>query len=282
MKKILALVLVSVLALCSFAAVAEEAPVKLGQVQCAAHGAQCFAVITAAVQGDTVVAAWIDEFQVMSGEGVVGVPNSDAAFGANIVGSEDGKVLGSKRVNNAYYSGNMAAKAGATQEIVASWQAIEAFVVGKTIAELEAYAADKADAAGVDVISGATLADTLGYLKGIIAAANVAAGIQTGHYTVYNQTGETVKELYIAFNATGEKGENLVGDGLANGESKLVIKSIPADADAHHALTFTYVTESGRTGEFTTLSIEDVPLTLLAADAMTGATPLTFFAPKAE
>ena len=281
MKKILALVLVSLMVLCSLSAVAEDT-VKLGQVQYAAHGAQSFAVITVAVQGDKIAAAWIDEFQVMSGEGVVGVPNSDAAFGANIVGSEDGKVLGSKRVNNTYYSGNMATKGGATQELLVSWQAIEAFVAGKTIAELELYAADKAEAAGVDVISGATLADTLGYLKGIIAAANVAANIQTGHYTVYNQTGETVKELYIAHNATGEKGDNLVGDGLANGECKLVIKSIPADADAHHALTFTYVTESGRTGEFTTLSIEDVPMTLLSADAMTGATPLNFFAPKAE
>ena len=282
MKKLIALILSVMMMACCFAAVAEDAPVKLGQVQYAAHGSQAFAVITVAVQGDTVCAAWIDEYQVMSGEGVVGVPNSDAAFGANIVGSEDGKVLASKRVNNTYYSGNMAAKGGATQELLVSWQAIEAFVAGKTIAELEAYAADKAAAAGVDVISGATLADTVNYLKGIIAAANVAAGIQTGHYTVYNQTGETVKELYIAHNATGEKGENLVGDGLANGESKMVIKSIPADADGSHALTFTYVTESGRTGEFTTLSIEDVPMTLLAADAMTGATPLNFFAPKAE
>ncbi len=282
MKKILALTLACLMALCSFAAVAEEAPVKLGQVQCAAHGAQCFAVITAAVQGDKVVAAWIDEFQVMSGEGVQGVPNSKDKFGANIVGNEDGKVLGSKRVNNTFYSGNMATKAGATQEIVVSWQAIENFVVGKTIAELEAYAADKLGQQGVDVVSGATLVDTLGYLNGIIAAANVAAGVQTGHYTIYNQTGETVKELYLADNATGEKGENLAGDGLEAGAVKMITKTIPAETPAHHALTFTYVTESGRVGEFATLSIEDVPLTLLAADAMTGATPLTFFAPKAE
>ncbi len=33
MKKILALILACLMALCSFAAVAEEAPVKLGQVQ---------------------------------------------------------------------------------------------------------------------------------------------------------------------------------------------------------------------------------------------------------
>ena len=47
-------------------------------------------------------------------------------------------------------------------------------------------------------------------------------------------------------------------------------------------LTIHYVTESGRTGEFTTLSIEDAPITLLAPDAMTGATPISFSAPKAE
>ena len=93
MKKIVALLLGIMLVLASVSAFAED--VKLGQVQYAAHGKQCFAVITAAVQGDTILDAWIDEFQVMSGEGVVGVPNSDATFGANIVGSEDGKVLGS-------------------------------------------------------------------------------------------------------------------------------------------------------------------------------------------
>ena len=278
MKKIVALILSAMLLLSAFSALA-EGEIKLGQVQYAAHGQQAFAVITAAVQDETVVAAWIDEFQVMSGEGVVGVPNSDAAFGANIVGSEEGKVLGSKRLNNAFYSGNMATKGGATQELVASWEAIEAFVAGKTIYELEGYAFDKAEAAGVDVISGATLADTMGYLKGIIAAACVAANIQIGHYTVYNKTGETVKELYFAHNTEEDNGGNWLQEGLAPDEAVYITRVIPGDADGHHALTLKYVTESGRTGEFTTLSIEDVPITLLAADAMTGATPISFFAP---
>lgn len=283
MKKFLAMLLASLMILSCCAAVAEEAPaVKLGQVQFAAHGAQSFAVITVAMQDDVIVAALIDEFQVMSGEGVVGVPNSTEKFGANIVGSEDGKVLGSKRVNNAYYSNNMATRGGATQELVVSWEAIESFVAGKTIDEIEQYLFSKADAADADVVSGATLADTANYIKGILAAARNAAGIQTGHYTVYNRTGETVTELYIAHNETGDKGENLAGEGLADGSVALILKSIPASADAHHALTFTYVTESGRIGEFTSLSIEDVPLTLLSADAMTGATPFTFFAPAAE
>ena len=281
MKKILALVLATLMVLCSLSAVAEDT-VKLGQVQYAAHGAQSFAVITVAVQGDKIAAAWIDEFQVMSGEGVVGVPNSDAAFGANIVGSEDGKVLGSKRVNNTYYSGNMATKGGATQELLVSWQAIEAFVAGKTIAELESYAYDKAEAAGVDVISGATLTDTLGYLKGIIAAANVAANIQTGRYTIYNKTGEIVTELYLSYGPEGDNGGNWTDIGINPDDVVYITRRIPGDADGHHALTLTYVTESGRTGEFTTLSIEDAPITLLAADAMTGATPISFSAPAAE
>ena len=280
MKKILALTLACLMILCSFAAVAEEAPVKLGQVQYAAHGQQAFAVITVAVQNETVLAAWIDEYQVMSGEGVVGVPNSDAAFGANIVGNEDGKVLGSKRVNNAFYSGNMASRGGATQELLVSWQAIEAFVAGKTIYELEEYAFDKADAAGVDVISGATLADTLGYLKGIIAAADVAANIQTGHYTVYNKTGETVTELYFTDNVTGEKSVNLVGAGLAADAVYTVVRTLPAGEDAHHRFTLSFKTESGYEGSFATLSLETVPMTLLAqADVATGATQITFFAP---
>ena len=282
MKKVLALVLASLLIVGCFAAVAEDSAIKLGQVQYAAHGAQAFAVITVAMQDETIIAAYIDEYQVMSGEGVVGVPNSDATFGANIVGSEDGKVLGSKRVNNAYYSGNMATRGGATQELLVSWQAIEAFVAGKTISELEAFLADNAEAAGADIVSGATLTDTANYIRGIIAAANTAANVQTGHYTVYNKTGETITELYIIFNETGDKGENLVGEGLAADGVKVLFKSIPASSSGHHALTFTFTTESGYTGEFTTLSIEDVPMTLLAQDALTGATPLTFFAPVAE
>ena len=278
MKKVLALVLSFLMLMGCVSAVAED-QIQLGQVQFAAHGAQAFAVITVAVQGETIVSALIDEFQVMSGEGVVGVPNSDQAFGGNIVGNEDGKVLGSKRVNNAYYSGNMASRGGATQELAASWDGIQAFVAGKTISELDQMIFPKESAEVTDIVTSSTLTDTKGYILGILAAARVAAGIQTGHYTVYNETGETVTELYIAHNETGDKGENLVGEGLANGENLLVTKSIPASADGHGALTFTFVTESGYTGEFTTLSIEDAPMTLLAPDALTGATPLTFFAP---
>ncbi len=280
MKKVLALLL-AVLMLCSVTAMAEEAPapILLGQAKCAAHGAQCFAVITAAVQGDTILAAYIDEFQVMdSTAGAVGVPNSDAAFGANIVGNENGKVLGSKRQNTNFYSANMAAKAGSTQPILASFEAIEKYVAGKTIAELEA-AVNGADAAAfVDAVSGATLVDTLGYVKGVLAAAYDAIG-GTGHYTLYNKTGEAVTEVYLTDNNTNEQGVNLLKAPLAADASVTLTKTLPGSEKLDHCLTLTFVTESGYQGVFSTLSIENVPVQLLKVDAASGATTISFFPP---
>ena len=86
MKKFFALLL-SIMLL-STAALAE---VKIGQVEYAAHGTSCFAVLTVAMDGDTIVAAHIDEFQFMDAATAEGVPNSDASFGQNY---PEGKVSG--------------------------------------------------------------------------------------------------------------------------------------------------------------------------------------------
>ena len=126
MKKFFALLL-SIMLL-STAALAE---VKIGQVEYAAHGTSCFAVLTVAMDGDTIVAAHIDEFQFMDAATAEGVPNSDASFGQNY---PEGKVLASKVVNDGLYSTNMTTKAGATTPLGVSYNAIEAFVTGKTIA----------------------------------------------------------------------------------------------------------------------------------------------------
>lgn len=169
MKKVLALIL----ALCMmvpFAGMA-EGEIKMGQVEYAAHGTKCFAVLTVAMEGDTIVGAYIDEFQFLTAEdGVVGVPNSDADFGASF---PEGKVLASKRANAEYYSANMA-NAGSTVSIDANFDAIEAYVVGKTIAELEAEIEGKTAEQMIDVVSGSTLADTLGYVSGLLEAAKAA------------------------------------------------------------------------------------------------------------
>ena len=169
MKKLLALLLVVCMML-PMAVLAEEAPaIKLGQVQWAAHGTKCFAVMTVVLQGDVIVAAHIDEYQI--GAGNVGVPNSDSDFGKSF---PEGQVLYSKRVNAAKYSENMATKAGSTVALDVNYDLIQAFCVGKTVAELEAALAPMDAQAAIDAVSGATLVDTLGYLQGLLAAAQAA------------------------------------------------------------------------------------------------------------
>lgn len=163
MKKILSVVIAAMLLVCMMTPALAEG-VKLGQSIFASHGTKCFAVITVAMDGDKIVAAHIDEFQMLAAGDAVGVPNSEVMI------EVEGKVLGSKRVNAEMYSANMQ-KAGSTVAIDANYDAIQAHVAGKTIAELEAEVAGKEAADMVDAVAGCTLADTLGYINGIIAAA---------------------------------------------------------------------------------------------------------------
>ena len=114
----------------------------------------------------------------------------------------------------------------------------------------------------------------------LTAAYAVAEGEeQVGQYVVYNVTGEKVTELYLTDNVTGDKTENLAGEGLEAGASLDVEYKIPGGEDGHGRLTLDFVTESGYTGTFATLSIEVAPISLLSAEAMTGATQISFFAP---
>jgi hypothetical protein len=57
-------------------------------------------------------------------------------------------------------------------------------------------------------------------------------------------------------------------------------KAIDEVVDGNHALTLSFKAEGGYEAAFTTLSIEEAPITLLAADAMTGATPISFSKPE--
>ncbi len=133
----------------------------------AAHGTKCFTASAALMAGDTIVLSYIDEFQfVASDAGLDTVPNSDADFAA---GYAEGKALASKRMVADYYSQNMAEKAGSTVRIDDNFTAIQNHVNGMTVAEAKALAEKGAEA--VDAVSGATLADTAGYVNAIIIAA---------------------------------------------------------------------------------------------------------------
>jgi len=162
MKKMIAALVAALLMVTMI--VPAMAEIQLGQVVYAAHGTKCFAVITVAMDGDKIADAYIDEFQMLTAGEAVGVPNSEAMIPV------EGQVLASKRVNAEMYSNNMK-KAGSTVAINANFDAIEAHVTGKTVAELEAEFGAKTAEEAIDAVAGCTLADTLGYVNGIIAAA---------------------------------------------------------------------------------------------------------------
>lgn len=106
------------------------------------------------------------------------------------------------------------------------------------------------------------------------AAVDTTDEVTVGVYTIHNTTGEPVSELYVYETGAEEKGENLAGEGLNDTEK--VEATYEGTTDT--VLTLEFTTESGFQGTFETLYIEEVNINLLAADAMTGATPIQFIA----
>lgn len=100
----------------------------------------------------------------------------------------------------------------------------------------------------------------------------------TGKYAVYNGTGETVTELYM-HEVGKDQGKNLAESGFADGEKMDLTFQGYAEGDNKTVIVLTFVTESGYTGSFETLHIEEAPITLLSEDAMTGPTPIVFAEP---
>ena len=109
-------------------------------------------------------------------------------------------------------------------------------------------------------------------------AASSEAAVEPAEYTVYNTTGSTVSELYLYVAGSDDKGENLAGEGLADGEN--VVLTLPEDADQSAKYVLEFTTEDGTTQSFDTLSYEVAPISLLSADAAAGATPISFTAPE--
>lgn len=114
----------------------------------------------------------------------------------------------------------------------------------------------------VDAVAGATPIKFAGSLG------------KMGRYMIVNKTGAAVKSLKITDNVTGDF--LAVDTELAADAQTLMTFVIGAEEDGEHRLTFTFVGEDNEERSFKTLSIEDVTINLLAADAMTGATPVQF------
>lgn len=172
MKRSLVAVLV-VMALLAVAGSSLAAELKLGKAEWAAHGTRCFTVAFVVLEGETIVGAYIDEYQMMAKSDTVGVPNADKDFGNAFANPE--QWLGSKKVNSDFYSANMA-RAGSTVTIADNFRALEEFVTGMTVSELEALLNSAEPAEFVDMVTGATLVDNYGYLSAFLAAAKDALG----------------------------------------------------------------------------------------------------------
>ncbi|MDF2892344.1 MAG: Peptidoglycan-binding domain 1 protein, partial [Clostridia bacterium] len=145
---------------------------KVGRADYAAHGTKCFTNAVVLMAGDKIVAASLDDYQFMAKDTSIAVPNSDKDFGTYY--KDPTRVLASKLANADAYSANMAKSGGATISIDKNLKAVEAYVAGKTVAELEKTLAANSKEQMVDAVSGATLADTYGYVSAIVAAAKAA------------------------------------------------------------------------------------------------------------
>ena len=299
MKKVIAVLLTAIMLLSATAAFAETAepqPIKLGQVVCYLHG-NGFAVVTAVIQGETILLAKIDEFQFLGDRedlAAVGVPVKDGTFSQTNAETGAVSVLGSKRVNSDLYSLNMQ-RAGSKVQIAANYNAIEAFVAGKTIEELEAAVDTEGFA---DAVSGATLADTPNYVKGIIAAAKAAHaqyagthGGNTGTYTLWNTTGEDIVGIYLTDLDSGWQSINYANAplhtvGSENDNNPYIITRTVSEEEIDNHMRIWAETASGKIIEFpgesthTGLSIETTNIEFMNPDAVTGATQIGWFAPQ--
>lgn len=138
----------------------------------APHGTKSFAVTFVGLEDDTITHAFIDEFQFMGEGDWDPVPNDDGEFGDYY---DEEATLVSKVENDEAYSANMADKAGATMTLAEGYQAISDFAVGKTVDELNEAIEElnnlDDDQEISDVVTGATLVDTAGYLQDIVDVA---------------------------------------------------------------------------------------------------------------
>lgn len=140
--------------------------IELRYVLGAPHGEKSFANAVVAVEGDKIVAASIDEYQYIE-EGITS-QGEGSDFANDYADSKT--VLASKLENNDFYSDLMAEKAGSTVTIKENFEAIENFVAGKTVEEIKETIAGAKEGEKVEAVSGATLADTAGYLQLIVDA----------------------------------------------------------------------------------------------------------------
>lgn len=145
----------------------KEADLKLGHAFYATEDDGGIKVVAVVLDGEEIIDVFLDELYFFNED-----DNAKELTGGNgrlSNGYAEGKVLGSKRINTKIYTKSMEV-AGSKQQISESYDAIEKYCIGKTVADLE----DVINDGEWDVISGSTLTGNLGYLQAIVEAAKAA------------------------------------------------------------------------------------------------------------
>lgn len=111
----------------------------------------------------------------------------------------------------------------------------------------------------------------------LMTAASAEEAVQTARYDLVNLTGENVTELYFYKADDEDKGANLAEEALLPDESIELTFEAPVEQDVSgYNFVLDFTTESGYNAKFETVHFEEVSLNMLSADAMTGATPISF------
>ena len=169
MKRILCLLL----ALCLLLPVVAmaDSTAKVGVAYAAGHGNGVMVASVVVVDG-VIVDAYIDEIYFTGAKDEYVLLPYASELG---VKDEVTTVAISKRENHEVYSKSMVDRGGL--DIADSYDIYQAFVIGKTIEELEAavegYTVEN-KTEFVDVVSGVTMVDTLLYINALLAAAHNA------------------------------------------------------------------------------------------------------------
>ena len=113
-----------------------------------------------------------------------------------------------------------------------------------------------------------------------VLAEEKAAEPRVAHYQIRNLTGDGIFFLTLTDNQTGEVLE-LLGEGEVIPVDGIFFLNLNADESEtdeslEHRYTLSFSNGGEDVYEFKTLSFENVLIDLLAADAMTGATPIKF------
>lgn len=174
---------------------------------------EAFATVVVATSGDTIVDAFVDEYQYFDKDSeYVGVPNSDKAFGE---GSKEDKILGSKRDNDELYSKD-ALESEDKAILEDNYSALTDYVKGKSIEELEKFLEENDDDAIIETLGGEEYKESPELLQYVVDTAKNDDFSTTG-------TVENLDDIELKYAIGAPHGERSFGNAVVALEGDKII-----------------------------------------------------------